>query len=448
MSDDPHALSSFHLFRATATSDTDKTPEQIANEILYEALQTLEARYGPKMAELLRLRFHDEATVAVVARQLNLADSTIHKKQREAIHYLATIIEEQEQQVRQAYLGQLEARLTLPPRIKLIGIETQLQQLVQLLQAPDAAWLIAVEGLGGIGKTALANAAVRELALTGRFYDIAWVSAKQQEFWPDLGPQPIERPALDRDMLLDTLLEQLDEAPPELGSPQQKLARLTELLKRRPYLVVIDNLETLVDYQPLLPLLRQLAHPTKFLLTSRLRPPYDDITHFKLKPLSRTDTHHFLRHEAQTRSYSPLLSASEADLDSIYDVVGGNPLALKLVVGQLSTLPLSIVLEGLKQAEGHKPDALYTYIYWQSWQLLDSAGRQTLVSMPLAQNGTLEQVAVVSRLERSDLHHALEQLTALSLLETGGDIEQRTYAIHRLTETFLLNEVIKWQASA
>ena len=65
--------------------------------------------------------------------------------------------------------------------------------------------------------------------------------------------------------------------------------------------------------------------------------------------------------------------------------------------------------------------------------------------MPLAQGGTFTQLKTVSELTTSDLHQALEQLVKFSLVEVRGDIEQRRYSIHRLTETFLLTEVAKWQ---
>jgi hypothetical protein len=87
---------------------------------------------------------------------------------------------------------------------------------------------------------------------------------------------------------------------------------------------------------------------------------------------------------------------------------------------------------------------LYTYIYWQAWHGLDEAGRQTLLVMPLAQNGTLDQLSVLTELDGTDLTQALERLATLSLLEVNGDLEQPRYRIHRLTETFLLNEVVKW----
>jgi len=41
-----------------------------------------------------------------------------------------------------------------------------------------ALWVIAIEGLGGIGKTALADAVVRQLIETQSYDEIAWVSAQ------------------------------------------------------------------------------------------------------------------------------------------------------------------------------------------------------------------------------------------------------------------------------
>lgn len=99
--------------------------------------------------------------------------------------------------------------------------------------------------------------------------DIGWVSAEQEEFEPDVGRQFTGRPALDTATLTDALLTQLLEQPPVSASQQEKQTILLHLLKARPYLVVVDNLETVRDQEALTPYLRQLANPRKFLLTSR-----------------------------------------------------------------------------------------------------------------------------------------------------------------------------------
>ena len=91
--------------------------------------------------------------------------------------------------------------------------------------------------------------------------------------------------------LIDNLLEQLAPAVPLVLSTQEKQLILSELLNQRPYLLVIDNLETVVDYQTLLPHLRQWVNPSKFLLTSRRSlHGQSDVFCLSLNELSQADT--------------------------------------------------------------------------------------------------------------------------------------------------------------
>ncbi|MBE7467663.1 MAG: helix-turn-helix domain-containing protein [Anaerolineales bacterium] len=337
-------------------------------------------------------------------------------------------------------------RLAALPDQRLFGVSVAQQQLRLFLEQTDAPWLISIDGIGGIGKTSLAAAIAREIMPTNRFEDMAWISAKQEEFLPQIGLEPTSRSALDTDTLANSLLGQLDPNLSLARSTEEKKLLLTHLLKERPYLIVVDNLETAADYQTLLPFLRQLANPTKFLLTSRHSlHAYSEAFCLTLKELNQVDALALLQYEAEIRGVTALTSASETQRGDIYGVVGGNPLALKLVVGQLYVLPLSQVLESLKQARSKTVDDLYTYIYWQAWHTLDKTSQEVLLVMPLAQGGTFEQLITVSEIEISELNQALAHLVKLSLVEVSGDLEQRRYRIHRLTETFLMNEVVKWR---
>ncbi len=418
------------------------------NQILLDALETLALEHEDS-ANLLRQHFLDGMLMHVIANRLNMGQSTTYRKQQEALHQLALIIQAKEAQVRDVGQASLEKRLRLPPETHLFGVDERLNSLLERLISVETPWLASIEGLGGIGKTALANAVVRRPELISRFHDMAWVSAKQRDFFPGLGLEEKSSPALTTEIFIDTLLEQLGQATFLAQSPPEKRVALTQLLKQAPYLIVVDNLETMTDYQALLPLLWEITNPSKALLTSRhsLR-AYPDIFCLTVAALNQVETFHLISHEASTRGLLMLAEASEAQLQPIYEVVGGNPLALKLVVGQTAFLPLAQVLANLKAARGKNISDLYTYIYWQAWHMLDGPSQQALLVMPLAQEGTLEQLLALSRLELAELYQALQQLATLSLVQVEGDLEERRYAIHRLTETFLLNEAITWRSSA
>ena len=338
------------------------------------------------------------------------------------------------------------SRLDPLPDQELFGTARARVRIYDVLQRADRPWLVALDGIGGIGKTTLATLLVHEFVQSDRFEDIAWVSAKQEEFRPAVGITETGRPALDVETLTTLLLEQLLDKPPLTASHQEKHQILRQRLTDVPTLVVVDNLESVPDYQTLVPYLRQLVNPSKCLITSRLTlQSYSDIFCYSLTELEEEDAHAFLRHEATVRNSARLASASQAELHEIYQLVGGNPLALKLVIGQLTFLPLPQVLDNLREARGKRIDQLYTYIYWQAWQMLTEQSRQLLLSLPLAPNGTFAQLALVSELEIDELQEGLAQLNALSLVQTGGDLNEPRYRLHRLTETFLMNEVLQWQ---
>ncbi|MBV7330648.1 tetratricopeptide repeat protein [Chloroflexi bacterium TSY] len=356
-------------------------------------------------------------------------------------------------------------RLDPLPDQKLFGVEMALTEIEGAVNADDRSWLIAIDGIGGIGKTSLANTLIHrlvdraqtdgvdesgnEVQGTFRYQDIGWISAKQEEYLPDRGVQETGKPALDAETLMDLLLAQLSDGPYPTGSSQEKRLALTQLLKEKVSLVVVDNLETAIDYAELLPLLRHLANPSKFLITSRLSlAGQGDVYCHSLSELNRDDALAFLRYEAESRGMSTLMGATDEQLETIYATVGGNPLALKLVLGQLQFLPLDQVLMSLHAATTDRAEQLYSYIYWQAWQMLDQSSRYLLLTMPVAPNATFAQLGAASGLEVDALQGALMQLRTLSLVEVGGDLSEPRYRLHRLTETFLMHEVVKWQEPA
>lgn len=447
--DPPELAPLVHLRLALRPDHPSANRITTLRQILYQALKILQSR-DDLAATLLQQRYLADTSTQEMTRRLSVSESQYYKLQNEAVGQLAEIVWEQEEYLQAEHRRAVEARLPPLSYQRLFGVSQEQERLRLAVERPTPPWLIAVDGIGGGGKTALADNLVREMVPSNRFVDIAWVSAQQQNFTPAVGLQPINQPALDVTTLTEALLKQLAPTTSPGLSPQAQANTLADLLKKAPYLVVIDNLETTADYQALLPTLHQWADPSKFLLTSRYSLyHYPNVFCISLKELNQADTLALLIHEAEIRGLPTLVAASESQLGRIYKVVGGNPLALKLVVGQICTLPLSQVLSNLKQAKSKKIEELYTYIYRQSWQALTEEGRRLLLAMPFTagQGSDFTHLAAVSGLAPPELSQALEELIALSLVEVGGDIEQRRYRIHRLTETFLLTEIAKWPPS-
>ncbi len=420
--------------------------------LLHDALERLDEQAGDQAARILRLRFLDGRAAVETANALNLTENVVYKEQRRALEMLAQLLWQREEAARVERQARINQRLELREPPRLFGVGEKLAELGALLRAEGPPWLVAVTGIGGIGKTSLADAAVRQIGGAPAFADVAWVSARREHFtlWDGLQAQPDGTPALTFEGLVDALAEQLEFGELTRTSPAEKQEGLHARLKARPYLVVVDNLETAADYRALVPRLQALANPGKFLLTSRRRlHEYPAVHNLDLDELSAADSQALVRHEAEGRGLADLAAAPDEALQRVYALTGGNPLALKLVVGLLSVLPLPRVLDDLRAARGRTVEELYRYIYWRAWQLLDESARQVLIVMPLVaeSGGGLDHIASVSGVEGAALTDALRHLVRLSLVNVLGPVEERRYGIHRLTETFLLKEVLKWQAN-
>ena len=423
----------------------------IVKQIVMEALAELDEQGKGEEAQVLRLRFLDELTAPEVAARLNLITANVvHKRQSKGLDSLASVIGQMEQRALQERVDRIVERLAFadhPPL--LFGVDEKLAGLTARLTDGQPPWIVTVGGIGGIGKTSLADAVVRRIAASPAFADIAWISARQEWLtpWGELAEDPHGLPALTFEGLLEALVDQLGFQDLARLPSDQRETLLKTRFQDRPYLVVVDNLETAADYQALVPALHALTRPTKFLLTGRRSlHRYPGVYSLELDELSEADSLALLRHEAAERGLAHIADAPARDLVAVYQVAGGNPLALKLLVGQMHLLSLPQVVDNLRQAQGKRIHDLYRYIYRRSWELLNDDARRVLAIMPLVaeSGGGLDQIAALSELPDEALLAALEQLVDLCLVHVRGAVQERRYGIHRLTETFLLKEVHRW----
>jgi hypothetical protein len=411
-------------------------------------------------ADLLRRRYVDGQSVHRLQQTYNLSERTIYYRLQEALVSLAHALWAMEQDEVESGLppaapyepmpARWRARHLPPPTYTLLlGVQDVLDYLLRCLNRTDGDWMISVDGMGGLGKTALVREAAARVADTDRFADVAWLTIKPECYMVhDSGPQ--RQHALTCDQVLDGIGDQLgglDLGPVPLTAKRE---RVGSLLQARPYLVVVDNLEMVTEYEGVLDSLRELSNPSKFLFTSRCRMALDAYP-WTVLPLVELPEQHSLaliRGEGRLRGLHEVAHASDDALRAILAVTGGNPLAIKLVVGQLVILPLNRVLSALADARP-STDAFYDYVYAASWGLLSAPAQHLLLRLALlpATGGTWQELSAITGLADDGLASVVAELTAHSLLQSTG-LEEKTYTIHPLTHAFAARQAARGATAA
>lgn len=400
-------------------------------------------------ADLLARRFVAAEPLPKLLGHFHYAERTFFAHQEKAVAALARIIWDAEDALRGVALTEAQQCVltSLPPPTfsQLFGVAGRLHELKELLRNREACWLVAVDGMGGIGKTALARAAVEALVCEGRFARVAWITAQQQSFAGGR-LQPAETPALTCATCLTELGRLLGVDLQGATTEEAQAPRVRVALAAAPTLIVVDNLETAADMAALVAGLHRLARPAKILLTTRQRvAAYEQVAGLTLYALPPDEARAFISYHAVERNVPAALAASAADLARIVHVTDGNPLAIKLVVGQLAILPLAQVLDDLTAARPAAHD-FYRFIFRYSWVQLSEPAQQLLLHMPMfdVRGATWEDLAAVNGgAENGACSRALTELVNTSLVNAGYAAGRLIYSIHRLTEYFIMSDLVQ-----
>lgn len=406
------------------------------NKVLLTALELLE-KQQPQAADILKKRFHDQETIQRVSQQFHLSVDQVKHQQRQALELLVNILYALEMAAREATITRQEGQLEAKSYTQLFGIDLLSERLLTLLTTDASPWVISLVGIGGIGKTSLANHVARQAIRRLYYEEVIWLKIAN----PSLKSHPLASPEQTFQHLITQLSQKLLPALPRDTSFPERRRQLLPLFKNQCYLIVVDNLELAADTAYLLAELVTLAQPSRFLLTSRT-PPTDHAgsLSISLPELNQADTLALIRHYANEIGFTQAVTAVDEELLPIYQVVGGNPFAVKQIVNLAKVRPLPALLASLRQRPLTDGEAMYQYILRETWLTLSHDAKAVLAIMPLAAEGGMdpEQIARLSGLPEAQLWPAINELLGRSLLEVrSSHIWERYYGIHRLTELFV-----------
>ena len=229
----------------------------------------------------------------------------------------------------------------LPPVRKFAGRIQELETIKNQLLDPDTRAItitsVCVVGLAGIGKTTLTSQLVRQLQLeTTHFAAVAWESLRSAT-----GIAP------GFDWIVDSLLFTLSGGAISTATTVQddylkKTARLIELLKKQPCLIVLDNVETLLqtgqadragyfaascaEYAWLLKQLAETEHQSKVIFTCR-----ENLAELPCRATKTISLGGLDIDAAVALLQSFELSATQSELTELAESYQGHPKALEMI---------------------------------------------------------------------------------------------------------------------
>jgi tetratricopeptide (TPR) repeat protein/plasmid stabilization system protein ParE len=233
----------------------------------------------------------------------HLDERTLRRYQQHTLRQLTDYLIEQEHMARARQRARrLYSELPTQAQAMLIGRDADRQMILDMLRR-NSPRHIQISGMSGVGKSALVERVVRDLIDTDAFEQVVWL-----EYPPSI------------DFIRGLLSEKF--------ASEAATASLRDYLSIYPTAVILDDVDHLIqDIEAVELLLQDLSNATVFLI-GRSYTPLRNVLTFMLRELSQEAVYQLIE----------ILLPSVQDEQSIWELTGGNPLAIKLAVGHL---PLS-----------------------------------------------------------------------------------------------------------
>ncbi len=306
--------------------------------------------------------------------------------------------------------------------------------------------IIALDGIGGVGKTALTLKIAEDLSNLStddklRFSYIIWVSAKQTR----LTLQGIEKVEASFG-LLDDLLNQIahvsgfDYLVKE--SLDVKKEQIIEVLSMDRFLLIIDNFETVKQPKEIWDFLRDmLPLPSMSIITSRHL--FAEVGRLiEIRRMEDEDAKELILGEASRLGIKMLMDAAEDEIERIIKYTGGIPLAMKQILGHMA-LGKSLA-KSLSELLNSSEENILDFCFNESYQIMDSDTKELFLTIakidkPIRRDG----LEIVANLKGANFDEGIAKLIKMSLIDfTSLEDGTHIYNMLPLTEEFALRRLM------
>lgn len=323
----------------------------------------------------------------------------------------------------------------LPSREPFFGRAREIEECLNAINPQQQGWGAIVDGVGGIGKTALAKEVAYLAKQKGMFDTYLFESAKTTRLETDgIKNEIIKSLSLDGFIRSFSQALKFVEVLDETDSDNRIRAFLSNMIGRRS-LLVFDNIETLPLYErdKVAEFLVKLPQGNKAILTSRIRTGEAAKT-IRLGQLSELEIDEIIQNIRKSlpdmnKEWQRANESLQADFKRL---TGGNPLMIRYAAGRIdaSRMKLDEVVNLLAQTPS---DEAFTFLFADAVNSLNPKEIEILFSLAYSESVEPQLISTTLGIPLPEIQRVLSKLVVLSLVnERNTEVEK-----------YSLNEVFK-----
>ncbi|OGG51770.1 hypothetical protein A2704_01985 [Candidatus Kaiserbacteria bacterium RIFCSPHIGHO2_01_FULL_54_36b] len=283
----------------------------------------------------------------------------------------------------------------------LVGRQSYVKEIIYALEH-ERPYLITLTGIGGVGKSSIAYFVCEKLKAANSFEYIVWISAKETLLTTQgIGSLKPELTGLDEllsKIVISSGLETRENFEQLPTSEKSKVAHT--YMGLAPFLVVLDNLETIRFDKEISHFLENIPAPSKALITTR----ESKLTGEKIiniKEMDNEEAIDLLRQEAQILNAKELKNLSQVQASKLVEAFGRIPLAITLLAAfSAEKRSLGKIIDDVKSLDDKTK--IIDFCFSEVYQTLSDIERRIFLSLVIIDDKGLRTPAVVIRMNSGD----------------------------------------------
>lgn len=341
----------------------------------------------------------------------------------------------------------MRVKTNLPDRnyIQLIGRDEELKTLKDLLRSQSKFYIIAIEGMGGVGKSALALEAATyfkveaedgRLPISEKYDYIIWTSAKIEDM---TATGRVQRPTVQATLraIISTIIQVMGIKEGLTVSEDRQLDLIFEALSQNRVLLVVDSFEHLDNPAGVLKFLHDIPPPTRVLITSRPQQFIEAARSVLLQGLTEKEGLVLIKQICEAPHRIRLKINDDQQLE-IYRSTSGIPLAIVWALGRIldNEEPYSSVISRLTRGVVD----LSAFCVSDSFEVIKGRKAEEIVFslLPLTSAVTRQMLGEIVDIGK-DVKFRDEELDLLLTLQLITRSRDDKFNIAPLARTYLLS---------